>query len=67
MAIASGFRNSRLAQVAVVVLLAVGAWAVVHTSARQVFTVYFADATKLHVGDKVTVLDVPVGQKACHG
>lgn len=62
MAIASSFRNSRLVQAAVVVLLAAGAWTVVHTTARQVFTVYFADATKLHVGDKVTVLDVPVGK-----
>ncbi|HSI26771.1 MAG TPA: MCE family protein [Aeromicrobium sp.] len=62
MAIVSSFRKSRLLQAAVVVLLAIGAWAVVHTTARQVFTVYFADATKLHVGDKVTVLDVPVGK-----
>jgi phospholipid/cholesterol/gamma-HCH transport system substrate-binding protein len=34
----------------------------VQTTARQVFTVYFADATKLHTGDKITVLDVPVGK-----
>lgn len=62
MAIPSSFRNSRLVQALVVLLLAAGAWTVVHTNAKQVFTVYFADATKLHVGDKVTVLDVPVGE-----
>ena len=62
MAIASSFRTSRLVPAAVVLLLAVGAWAVVHANARQVFTVHFADATKLHVGDTVTVLDVPVGE-----
>ena len=53
----------RLAQVTVAALLVVGGWvALVQTTARQVFTVYFADATKLHTGDKVTVLDVPVGK-----
>ena len=53
----------RLAPVFVAALLITGAWLVlVQTTARQVFTVYFADATKLHTGDKITVLDVPVGK-----
>jgi phospholipid/cholesterol/gamma-HCH transport system substrate-binding protein len=55
--------DRRIAQASVAVLLAVGALiALVHTTDRQVFTAYFADATKLHVGDKITVLDVPVGK-----
>jgi len=55
--------NRRMIQVAVAFLLAVGAVAaLLQASDRQVFTAYFADATKLHVGDKVTVLDVPVGK-----
>ncbi len=55
--------NRRIAQASVAVLLAIGALAaLVHITDRQVFTVYFADATKLHVGDKITVLDVPVGK-----
>ena len=55
--------NRRMTQAAVAVLLAIGAMvALVQTSDRQVFTVYFADATKLHVGDKITVLDIPVGK-----
>ncbi len=54
---------SRRIQLLVAVLLALGAWvALVQTTGRQVFTVYFADATKLHTGDKITVLDVPVGK-----
>jgi phospholipid/cholesterol/gamma-HCH transport system substrate-binding protein len=53
----------RLLPFAIVALLAVGAWlALVQATERQVFTLYFADATKLHTGDKVTVLDVPVGK-----
>lgn len=53
----------RLVPIVVAALLAVGAVAaLVHSTDRQVFTAYFADATKLHVGDKITVLDVPVGK-----
>jgi phospholipid/cholesterol/gamma-HCH transport system substrate-binding protein len=60
---AFGLRNRRLVQATVATLLLVGGWvALVQTTGRQVFTVYFADATKLHVGDKITVLDVPVGK-----
>ncbi len=55
--------NRRIAQASVAVLLALGAVAaLVQANGRQVFTAYFADATKLHVGDKITVLDVPVGK-----
>ncbi len=53
----------RAGPLVVAALLVAGAWvALVQTTARQVFTVYFADATKLHTGDKITVLDVPVGK-----
>lgn len=56
-------RRHRVLQATVAVLLLAGGWVtLVQTTARQVFTVYFADATKLHTGDKITVLDVPVGK-----
>jgi phospholipid/cholesterol/gamma-HCH transport system substrate-binding protein len=55
--------NRRIARASVAVLLAIGAVAaLVQANDRQTFTAYFADATKLHVGDKITVLDVPVGK-----
>lgn len=53
----------RLVPAIVAGILAIGAVAaLVRSTDRQVFTASFADATKLHVGDKVTVLDVPVGK-----
>lgn len=59
----SRFRARTLVQGGIALALVIGAFfGLIRATDRQVFTVYFADATKLHVGDKITVLDVPVGK-----
>lgn len=56
-------QNSRLLMVTIALIVAVAAWLTfLRPSSTQEFTVYFTEATKLHTGDKITVLDVKVGR-----
>jgi len=53
----------RMIGVGVVLALVVTAWlTVVRPASAKQFTAYFPQATKLHNGDKITVLDVKVGR-----
>ena len=55
-------RNIRVIALVAAIAVAVAAWALVQGSSTNTFTAYFASATKLNTGDKVTVLDVKVGR-----
>lgn len=53
----------RPAHIVILAVVVFAIWAlVIRPATEREFTIYFAEATKLHPGDKVTVLDVQVGR-----